>query len=133
MSLSIGQSASFSKTISESDVYGYAGIVGDFNDVHINEAAAKNSIFGERIAHGMLVGGLISTVLGTKLPGVGTIYLEQQLKFIKPVFFGDTVTAIVSVNEIVNMEKGIYKMDTNIYNQNNDTVVTGYAIVKYLE
>lgn len=130
--LEIGQSSSFSKTISESDVYGFAGIVGDFNPIHINAEAAKNCIFGQRVAHGMLVGSLISTVLGTKLPGEGTIYLEQQLNFRNPVYFGDTVTTIVTVNEIINPDKGIYKLDTKIVNQNDDITHEGYAVVKYI-
>ena len=130
--LEIGQMASFSKTISETDVYQYAGIVGDFNPVHINEEAARQSFFGRRIAHGMLVGSLISAVLGNKLPGEGTIYLEQNLKFKKPVFFGDTVTAIVRVSDVINESKGIYKLETQIFNQQNILTHDGYAVVKYL-
>ena len=130
--LFVGQSAYFSKTISESDVYGFAGIVGDFNSVHVNEIVAQKSIFGKRVAHGMLVGSLVSTVLGTKLPGEGTIYLEQNFQFLKPVYFGDTVTATVTVLEILNEEKGIYKLDTTIVNQNGDMTHKGYAVVKYL-
>lgn len=129
MLLSIGETDSFSKKILESDVYMYAGIVGDFNSVHINEVEAKKSIFGNRICHGMLLGGIISTVLGTKLPGKGTIYLEQDLKFKKPVYFGDTVTAIVTVEEIVNSSKGIYKMGTIICNQKGYKVAEGKAVV----
>ena len=131
MALAVGQSASFSKTISESDVYGFAGLVGDFNSAHLNKVEAEKSIFGDRIAHGMLVGSLISTVLGMKLPGSGTIYLEQNLIFKKPVYFGDTVTATVSVEKIINRAKGIYKMKTTITNQNDDMVVDGYAIVMF--
>jgi maoC domain protein dehydratase len=130
--LEIGQTASFSKTISEVDVYGFAGIVGDFNPVHINKEIAKKSIFGKRIAHGMLVGSLISTVLGTKLPGDGTIYMEQNLKFKNPVFFGDTVTATVHVVEILNENKGIYRLETKIKNQDDVVTHEGYAIVKYI-
>ncbi len=131
MKIEIGQSASFSKTISESDVYGFAGLVGDFNEAHVNQSKAEKSIFGTRIAHGMLVGSLISTVLGMKLPGTGTIYLEQNLKFKKPVFFGDTVTATATVCEILNAPKGIYKLDTVITNQEGHVVTDGYAVVKY--
>ncbi len=131
MKIQIGDSASFSKTISEADVYGFAGIVGDFNDVHINEIAAQQSLFGRRIAHGMLVAGLISTVIGMKLPGAGSIYLEQELKFKKPVYLGDTVTAVVRVIEILNSEKGIYKLDTVVKNINEENAVEGYAIVMY--
>ena len=131
--LEIGQFAEFSKTISEYDVYGFAGITGDYNAVHINDLSAKNSIFKERIAHGMLVGSFISTVLGTKLPGPGTIYLEQNLKFIKPVYYGDTITARVILTEILNSEKGIYRFDTVITNQKNIVVTDGYAVVMYNE
>ena len=91
--LEIGQSASFSKTISEYDVYSFAGIVGDFNPIHINSVEGEKSIFKSRIVHGMLAGSFISTVLGMKLPGEGTVYLEQNLKFKLPVFFGDTIDA----------------------------------------
>ena len=130
--LEIGQKASFSKTISKTDVYGFAGIVGDFNSIHINEEEAKKSIFGKRVAHGMLVGSLISTVLGTRLPGEGTIYLEQEIKFLNPVFFGDTVTATVQVVDIINEGKGIYRLETQIYNQQNVMTHDGYAVVKYI-
>lgn len=133
MRIQIGQNASFSKTISESDVYSFAGLVGDFNSAHLNQIEAKKGIFGDRIAHGILVGGLISAVLGMKLPGPGTIYLEQNLKFKKPVYFGDTVTASVTVAEIINESKGIYKMNTIVTNQNNETVIDGFAIVMYKE
>ena len=128
----IGQSANISKTISESDVYSFAGIIGDFNGVHVNEIIAQKSIFGKRVAHGMLVGSLISAVLGTKLPGEGTIYLEQNLQFLKPVYFGDTVTATLTVSEILNEEKGIYKLETVIVNQDGHMTHQGYAVVKYL-
>lgn len=131
MIIQVGQSADFSKTISESDVYGFAGLVGDFNEAHLNKVKAEKSVFGTRIAHGMLVGSLISTVLGTKLPGSGTIYLEQNLKFKKPVFFGDTVTAKVTITEVINEIKGIYKLNTIITNQNDEVVTDGYAVVKY--
>ena len=131
MLLRIGQSDSFSKTISEYDVYGFAGLVGDFNSAHLNLVEAKKSIFGDRIAHGMLIGSLISTVLGTKLPGSGTIYLEQNLKFLKPVYFGDTVTAVATITQIINPQKGIYRLDTIVKNQNEEIVVDGYAVVKY--
>ena len=129
--LEIGQTASFSKTITEYDVYSFAGITGDFNPIHINEEVAKKSFSGKRIAHGMLTGSLISTVLGTKLPGEGTIYLEQDLKFKKPVFLGDTCTAQVMVAEIINQDKGIYRLDTQIINQNSEIVSEGFAVIKY--
>lgn len=131
MSLKVGSSAKMSKTISESDVYMFAGLVGDFNDVHVNKIKAENGLFGKRIAHGMLVGSFISSVLGMYLPGPGTIYLEQKLLFKRPVFFNDTITAEVTVDEIVNREKNIYRLNTIVYNQNDEIVVDGYAVVKY--
>ncbi len=130
-SINIGNVASFSKTVSEHDIYTFAGVTGDFNPVHINEEEAKKSIFGRRIAHGMLTGSFISSVLGTRLPGEGTIYLEQNFKFKKPVYIGDTCTATVEVIEIINADKGIYKLDTKIVNQNGELVTDGYAVVKY--
>lgn len=129
--LEIGSTALFAKTITEHDVYTYAGVTGDFNPVHINEEEAKKSIFGHRIAHGMLTGGLISTVLGNKMPGEGTVYLEQNLRFTAPVYIGDTCTACVTVTEILNQEKGIYKLETRVVNQDGRTVLDGYAVVKY--
>lgn len=125
----VGQSGKFSKTITQSDVYMYAGISGDFNPIHINEVEAHNSFFGKQIVHGMLTASLISTVIGTIMPGKGSIYLGQNLKFMKPVYFGDTVTAIVTVNEI-NQEKNILELTTQEYNQNNELVVDGTATVK---
>ncbi|MEY8468011.1 MaoC family dehydratase [Faecalibaculum rodentium] len=133
MVLKIGQSESFSKTISESDVYNFAGITGDFNSAHVNKVAAENGLFGERVAHGMLTASLISTVLGTRLPGPGTIYLGQNLNFKRPVFFGDTVTATATVTEILNDKKGTYKLETVLTNQNGEIVTDGFATVLYRE
>lgn len=126
----IGTKASFSKTISESDVYLFAGITGDLNPVHISKIEAKKTIFKERVAHGILVSGLISNVIGMQLPGPGTIYMEQHLKFLKPVIIGDTVTAVVTVTTILNVEKGILKLSTDVFNEENEQVITGEAIVK---
>ncbi len=131
MDIQVGQTASFAKTISESDVYGFAGLVGDFNSAHLNQVEAEKGIFGRRVAHGMLVGSLISTVLGMKLPGSGTIYLEQNLKFRRPVYFGDTATATVTVAEVIDEAKGIYRMNTDVTNQKGDVVTEGYAVVMY--
>lgn len=95
--LSVGQSASFGKTITEADILLFAAVSGDTNPVHINAEFAAGTMFKERIAHGMLSAGLVSTVLGTRLPGPGTIYLSQTLKFRAPVRIGDTVTATATV------------------------------------
>lgn len=126
----LGQKACFSKTISESDVYLFAGLTGDFNPVHVNKEVAENSTFGERVVHGILVVGLVSAVIGTKLPGEGTIYLEQDARFLMPVKIGDTITAVIEIAEILNLEKGILKLNTEAVNQRNKKVLNGYAIVK---
>lgn len=123
----VGDKADFSKTISESDIYLFAGVSGDYNPAHVNEAYAKETSFHTRIAHGMLSAGFISAVLGTKLPGPGTIYLEQSLVFKKPVFIGDTVTAEVEIIEII--KEKICKLQTNCKNQKNEVVLVGVATV----
>ena len=126
--IKIGDSASFTKTVTEADVVNFAGICGDFNPAHMNEEAAKKGMFGRRIAHGMLSAGFISTVLGTELPGTGTIYMGQELRFVKPVFFGDTVTATCTVIER-NEEKNRLKLETIVTNQDGERVITGFATV----
>ena len=131
--LSVGDSASFSKTVTESDINTYAGLTGDFNSVHINDKEAKVGPFGGRVAHGMLSAGFISAVLGTKLPGDGTVYLSQSLTFLKPVEVGDTITAMCTVKEVMNSEKGIYKLGTVCVNQNSQMVIDGEAVIKYTE
>ena len=126
--MKVGDSASFTKTVSEHDVYTYAGVSGDFNPAHVNEVEAQKGMFGKRIAHGMLSAGFISTVLGTQLPGPGTIYMGQELRFTKPVFFGDTITATVTVAELIP-EKNRAILDTVFTNQNGDVVIKGKATV----
>jgi 3-hydroxybutyryl-CoA dehydratase len=126
-SLSVGQSAEFAKTITEADVVLFAGITGDFNPVHVDEQAAAASRFGGRIAHGMLSASLISTVLGTRLPGPGAIYLSQSLRFTAPVRIGDTVTARVQVLEV--MEKRRVRLETTCRTQEGTVVVEGEAVV----
>lgn len=102
LELKVGDTAEFSKTVSESDVYLYAGVTGDFNPAHINEVYAQQTFFKTRIAHGMLTAGFISTILGTRLPGPETIYLKQELSLMAPVRIGDTVMAKVEVIEIMS-------------------------------
>ena len=126
--IALGDSASFTKTVTETDVVLFAGISGDFNPAHIDAVSAENGMFGKRIAHGMLSAGFISTVLGTQLPGPGTIYMGQELRFTKPVYFGDTVTATCTVVERIE-EKNRLKLETVVVNQNGETVITGFATV----
>ena len=126
--LELGQSAEFGKTISSEDVALFAQITGDFNPVHLDEAAAAKSLFGGRIAHGMLTAGLISATLAGKLPGPGSVYLSQTLRFTAPVRIGDTVTARVEVIEMIVPKRRV-RLSTVCRNQNGDKVVDGEAIV----
>ncbi|NNK13282.1 MAG: MaoC family dehydratase [Desulfofustis sp.] len=126
--LKVGDQASFSKTISESDVYLYAGITGDFNPAHIDEVYAQTTAFKTRIAHGMLTAGLISTLLGTQLPGPGSIYMSQSLKFVAPVTIGDTITATVEVIDIITEKKRVL-LKTTCTNQEGTIVVDGEALI----
>lgn len=126
--LTIGETAYFEKTITESDVYLYAGITGDLNPAHISEPEAAKGIFKTRVAHGMLSAGLISAVLGTKLPGPGCIYLGQELKFTAPVHFGDTIRATVEVVEL-RVEKNICKLKTTCTDQDGKVVIDGIATI----
>ena len=126
--IQIGDSASFTKTVTESDINLYAGISGDFNPAHMDAEHAKGTMFGQRIAHGMLSAGFISNVLGNQLPGPGTIYMGQELRFVKPVYIGDTVTATVTVRERIE-EKNRLKLDTVVTNQRGEPVITGTATV----
>jgi len=127
--IAIGDEASFAKTITEADIVNYAGLTGDFNPVHIDAEYAKASMFKERIAHGMLVSGLISAVLGTQLPGANAIYLGQDLKFKAPVKIGDTATATVTVIEKRD-DKRIITLKTTVTNQDGVVVIDGTAVIK---
>lgn len=124
----IGDSAECAKTVSETDVYLYAGVTGDLNPAHVNEAYAQNTFFKTRIAHGMLSAGFISAALGMYLPGPGTIYLRQELNFMAPVRIGDTITARVEVVE-KNEEKNRVKLRTTCTNQEGKIVIDGEALV----
>ena len=126
--IQVGQSAELAKTVTETDIALFAGVTGDFNAVHIDAAAAAQSRFGERIAHGMLSAGFISAVLGMRLPGPGSVYLSQSLKFTKPVRIGDTVTARVEVLEVLATKRRV-RLATTCRNQNGETVVEGEAVV----
>ena len=126
--LKVGDTAQFAKTIAESDVYLYAGVTGDLNPAHVNEEYAKNTFFKTRIAHGMLLAGFISAVIGTILPGPGTIYISQELNFQAPVRIGDTVTAHVEVVRVIS-DKNRIRLKTFCLNQDETTVLDGEAIV----
>ncbi|MCL7452137.1 MAG: MaoC family dehydratase [Anaerolineae bacterium] len=124
----IGERASFAKTVTESDVATFAGLIGDFNPIHVDAEYARKSRFGRRVAHGIFTAGLISAVLGNQLPGPGCIYLSQQIEFLAPVFIGDTITAVAEVSEW-RADKRIVTLKTDCYNQDDEQVLTGKAVL----
>ncbi len=126
--LEIGMKASFTKTISETDVYLFSAISGDFNPMHVDAEFAKSTRFGKRIAHGAVPQALISAVLGMKLPGLGTIVVEVSTRFKAPTFFGDTITASAEVIEKLE-EKRRIRLRLLWTNQRGETIATGETVV----
>lgn len=126
--IQVGDKASMSKTVTEFDVYSFAGVTGDYNPVHIDAEFARTTMFKERIAHGMLSAGFISAVLGTALPGKNTIYMGQELQFRAPVKIGDTVTATVEVLEKIEAKNRLV-LRTTVTNQDGVLVTDGKATV----
>ena len=128
MKFNVGDSAEITKIIEEADIQAFADVTGDHNPIHLDDAFAKTTRFGRRIAHGMLSASLISAVLATRLPGEGSVYLGQTLQFVAPVFPGDEVTARVTVKEI-REDKPIVKLETICVNQRDEIVIRGEATV----
>jgi 3-hydroxybutyryl-CoA dehydratase len=124
---SVGQTASFSKTVTEHDVIAFSDLIGDKNPIHLDEAYAKQTRFGARIAHGAFTFGVISAAIGNKLPGNGSVYMSQSIKFLKPVFLGDTITATVEITAI-RSDKGIVTQKTVCANQRGETIADGEAV-----
>lgn len=120
--ITIGQTDYFEKTISEYDVYTFAGITGDLNPYHINEEFCKKTRFKKRIVHGIYLNGLISSVLGMKLPGPGTIFIEQKLRFLLPAYIGDTIKALVKVTD--KTDKRVF-LRCECWNQENKLICEG--------
>jgi 3-hydroxybutyryl-CoA dehydratase len=125
-----GDTASFSKTITEGDITLFVAVTGDTNPVHIDEEYARKTRFGGRIAHGLLTAGLISTVIGTKLPGPGAIYMSQSLRFMAPVAIGDTITATATLTKY-DRDRGKLTLGTSCVNQDGAEVLIGEAEVLY--
>jgi 3-hydroxybutyryl-CoA dehydratase len=125
--IQVGEKATFGKTVTEADVFAFAGITGDFNPIHVNVEFAKNSFFGKRVAHGMLTASLIDQTL-TNIGGLGTIHLTQSVKFMAPVFIGDTVTV---VSEVVSKDGARNRMTvkSTVTNQDGKTVLEGEALI----
>lgn len=125
--LAVGQTAEYMKTVSDGDVMAFAEITGDFNPVHVDEQAAAKSRFRGRIAHGMLSAGLVSAAIANKLPGSGSIYLAQSLRFTAPVRINDTITVLLTITELLS--KNRVKLSTTCRNQNGETVLDGEATI----
>ncbi len=125
--LQVGQKASFSSSVEERDVQLFAAVSRDHNPVHLDAEFAAKTMFKERIAHGMFSGALISAAIACELPGPGTIYLGQQMRFTRPVKLGDTLTVELEVLE--KLPKGRVRIATRVFNQNAEQVVDGEAEV----
>jgi acyl dehydratase len=106
--IEIGMSVSYSQTISDADIKTFAGISGDRNPIHLDEEYAKNSRYKKRIAHGLITASYFSALFGTKIPGEGCVYVSQSLNFKRPIYIGDTVTAIVEVTSIDLVKKKVF-------------------------
>lgn len=128
MSLTIGDKASRTRTITDEDVRLFAQVSGDDNSVHLDEDYAAATIFKRRIAHGMLTTSVISAILGNDLPGLGTIYLSQSVRFKVPVFIGDTITATVELTNY-REDKRIATFSTTVVNGDGVLVLEGEAVV----
>ncbi len=126
----VGDSATYSKTITEADVLLFAALSGDINPVHLDEEYARTTRFGKRIAHGLLVAGLISTVIGTKIPGPGAIYAGQTLRFRRPVFLNDTITVTATISKF-DRDSGRMTLETVCRNQAGEEVLLGEADIRY--
>ncbi len=124
--LCVGQSASLQRTVTAADIDTFAQATGDFNPLHMDDAFAAKSRFGQRIAHGMLAASYVSALIATKLPGPGAVYLRQSLKFTSPVFIGDTLTVSAKILAF-RPERGIVTLETVVSNQRDQTVLTGEA------
>ena len=126
--LQIGQTASYSRTLTEQDILLFATVSGDVNPVHLDAEFARSTLFGERIAHGMYTGALVSAALALRLPGPGTIYVSQSLQFRRPVMIGDRITIELTVIEKKD-DKKFVTLNCSAINQNGKTVAKGPAEV----
>ena len=128
--LHVGMKESLSRTVTREDIDRFADLTGDRNPIHVDEDFARDTRFGETIAHGMFGASLISAVLGTKLPGPGNMYIEQTLRFLKPVFIGDTITANVEIMELFP-EKHRIRLSTICIKQGGVVVIEGEAMLYF--
>ena len=128
MKIKVGDSASVTKTITESDILTFGNLTGDHNPLHFDQEHARRTRFGQPISHGMLTGSLFSPIVAHQLPGEGAIYLSQSLKFLAPVFAGDTITAELTVTR-VREDKQIITLEGIAKNQRGEVVITGESVV----
>lgn len=131
MELKIGDKFSTSRLVTDELIKQFAEVSGDHNPIHLDDEYAANTRFGKRIAHGMLSGAFISAVLGNEFRGLTIVYLSQQMKFVAPVFLGDTVTATAEITAI-REDKKIVTLATNCTNQNEELLVKGEAAIMIL-
>ncbi len=129
MNFKIGQSAQFSRTVTETDFIMFAGLSGDYNPIHTDQEYAENTFFGGRISHGLLTASMLSRLLGMHLPGPGSIYVSQTLTFTKPVYIGDTITAYAEVINI-NEDSRLLTLQTTCKNKGGSTVLDGEGVMK---
>ena len=128
MRIKVGDTASSTRKITDADILGFAALSGDHNPLHLDDSYAATTRFGKRVAHGMFSASLISAVLGNDLPGTGSIFLSQTLKFLAPVYPGDILTARVTVTD-VREDKPIVTLETVCENQRGETIIRGEAVV----
>ena len=128
MKIKVGDTASLTRTVTDADIRAFADLSGDHNPIHLDDGYAATTRFGRRIAHGMFGASLISAVIGNELPGTGSIYLSQTLKFLAPVYLGDTVTARVTVTKI-REDKPIVTLECFCENQRGEELIRGEAAV----
>ncbi|MGJ9458399.1 MaoC family dehydratase [Oceanobacillus sp. CF4.6] len=129
MNFAIGDSASFSRTVTETDFVMFAGLSGDYNPIHVDKEYAKNTFFRERISHGLLTASFLSRLLGMHIPGPGSIYVSQTLHFTKPVYIGDTITARAEVMEL-DEDNRLITLKTTCKNQTGSIVLDGEGVMK---
>ena len=125
--LKVGQQAMFGRTVTDADIVAFAGVSGDTNPIHLHDGFARSTRFGQRIAHGMLSASFISTVIGTKLPGPGAVYISQTLSFMAPVLVGETITAVATITAIDDKRRRV-TLKTQCLN-GDKVVLDGEAVV----
>lgn len=128
--LYVGQEIREERVFTTYDVEHFAQISGDCNPIHLDEEYGRRSRFGGTVVHGLLVSGLISKIIGMDMPGEGSIYMEQNLRFRKPVYVGEKVVAKIKIADI-DKDRNIYTLETNVYNSKEECVIEGNAKVLY--